>query len=285
MGSVMVVRNENDLEAGSWSSKEVGLAGQRRLERRLHRVTVRARLRSRTQHRTTSGRVVTVAALMLAGALVSSAAVAARGQDLRPNRNTDMIALVRQQTQLNAGLTEQVAAARAEVDDLTNKAPQRSPELAAELDRLAVAAALTSVRGPAVSVTLTDAPLEVKPDGISEDSLVVHQQDIQAVVNALWAGGAEAMTIQGQRVTTRTGVKCVGNVVVLHGTPYAPPYVIVAIGDQRRLEAALASSGPLSIYRQYADKYSLGYASKRVADQVMPGYKGAVDLGYTKPTP
>ena len=52
----------------------------------------------------------------------------------------------------------------------------------------------------------------------------MHQQDIQAVVNALWAGGAEAMTIQGQRVISTTGIKCVGNTVVLHGVPYSPPY-------------------------------------------------------------
>ena len=44
------------------------------------------------------------------------------------------------------------------------------------------------------------------------------------MVNALWRGGAEAMTIQGQRVISTTGIKCVGNTVVLHGIPYAPPY-------------------------------------------------------------
>ena len=59
------------------------------------------------------------------------------------------------------------------------------------------------------------------------------------MVNALWSGGAEAMTIQGQRVISTTGVKCVGNTVVLHGIPYAPPYVISAIGNPDRLRAAL----------------------------------------------
>ena len=52
------------------------------------------------------------------------------------------------------------------------------------------------------------------------------------MVNALWSGGAEAMTIQGQRVISTTAVKCVGNTVVLHGIPYAPPYVISAIGNR-----------------------------------------------------
>ena len=91
-----------------------------------------------------------------------------------------------------------------------------------------------------VTVTLDDAPSSVAANGIDPDLLVVHQQDIQAVVNALWSGGAEAMTIQDQRVISTTAVKCVGN-TVLHGIPYSPPYVITAIGDQARLRAALAN--------------------------------------------
>lgn len=261
------------------------MAVRRGLSARVRRVLVRARLRDQGRRRSPAGRVLTLVALLVAGFLISSAAVAARGQDLRPNRNTDLIALVRQQTERNAALTDQVAKARAEVDRLTRQAPEQSPRLAEELERLSQAAALTPVSGPAVTVSLSDAPLDVNPDGVSEDSLVVHQQDIQAVVNAFWAGGAEAMTIQGQRVTTRTGVKCVGNVVVLHGTPYAPPYVVTAIGDPRRLEAALASSGYLQVYRQYADKYGLGYSQKRLADVAMDGYRGPVDLGHASATP
>ena len=83
----------------------------------------------------------------------------------------------------------------------------------------------------------------------------MHQQDIQAVVNALWAGGAEAMTIQGQRVVSTTGIKCVGNVVILHGVPYSPPYRISAIGptddmltvgDDQPLHPALPAGGRTS---------------------------------------
>jgi uncharacterized protein YlxW (UPF0749 family) len=91
------------------------------------------------------------------------------------------------------------------------------------------------------------------------------------------------MTIQGQRVTSRTGIKCVGNSVLLHGVPYAPPYVVVAIGDQKAIEQALTSSAYLDAYRQYSDRYGLGYAEKRVGEVTLPGYTGAIDLGYAKP--
>ena len=69
--------------------------------------------------------------------------------------------------------------------------------------------------------------------------LVVHQQDIQAVVNAMWKGGATAVTVQGQRIVTTTGIKCEGNAVQLQGVPYPQPYVIEAVGDQTELLGAI----------------------------------------------
>ena len=81
-----------------------------------------------------------------------------------------------------------------------------------------------------MTVALDDAPPQARsrplPPGIpspTPDDLVVHQQDIQGVVNALWAGGAEAMTLMGQRVIATTAVRCVGNTLLLHGAVYSPP--------------------------------------------------------------
>ena len=120
------------------------------------------------------------------------------------------------------------------------------------------------MRGPGVTITLNDAPEAGDRPGRGErcgdaSELVVHQQDIQAVVNALWAGGAEAMTIQGQRVIATTGIKCVGNTVVLHGVPYSPPYRITAIGD---LDALQAGAGLQPLHRglqDLVDTHGLGW--------------------------
>ena len=73
------------------------------------------------------------------------------------------------------------------------------------------------------------------------------------------------MTVQGQRVIATTGIKCVGNTVVLHGIPYAPPYVISAIGNQERLRTALATSEPVRIYNQYVAAYGLGTKNASLA--------------------
>jgi uncharacterized protein YlxW (UPF0749 family) len=139
---------------------------------------------------------------------------------------------------------------------------------------------LTPVSGPSVTVTLTDAPASVAGGGVDPDLLVVHQQDIQAVANELWRGGAEAMTIQGQRVIATTGIKCVGNTVVLHGIPYAPPYRISAIGNPAKLQAALEGSEYIKIYRQYVDAFRLGYEVTASTKSDFPGYRGSIDLQY-----
>ena len=95
--------------------------------------------------------------------------------------------------------------------------------------------------------------------GSTPDDLVIHQQDIEDTMNALWSGGAEAMTVQGVRVTDRTVIRCIGNVILVDGTSFSPPYVIQAIGDPAALHAAVASNPRMVNYQAYVAKYGLGW--------------------------
>jgi uncharacterized protein YlxW (UPF0749 family) len=134
-------------------------------------------------------------------------------------------------------------------------------------------------------VTLADAPRRADrllPDGASPDDLVVHQQDVQAVVNALWAGGAEALQIMDQRVIATSAVRCVGNTLILQGRVYSPPYVVRAIGDPERLTLALDSSVNVQLYRFYVEEYGLVYRTKRSGKLELPGFEGSLDLLYAK---
>ena len=240
--------------------------------------------RRRRAGRRPGARVLTAAVCAIAAFLIVLSTVNARGSDLRPGRNTDLVSLVADQSRRNAELTRQVTDLRAQVDALSAAENASSgSDLSEQVERQEQEAGLTSVTGPAVAVTLDDAPSSVQANGIDADLLVVHQQDIQSVVNALWSGGAEAMTIQGQRVISTTGIKCVGNTVVLHGVPYAPPYVISAIGDQARLESALATSTSVQIYRQYVDAYGLVYDEGREGSVTFPAHEGSLDLQHAQP--
>lgn len=220
---------------------------------------------------------------LLAGVLIGATAITAQGDDLRPDRTNDIAELASQAEQRNAALAAEASALRQRNEELAAAQGAHAPSADPSEIQLGLEAGLGAVRGPAVQVTLTDAPADFAPPGVDGDLLVVHEQDIQKVVNAMWAAGAEAMTIQGQRVVATTAVKCVGNTVVLHGAPYAPPYVVTAIGDQAQIEAGLASDPGVTIYRQYAQAYQLGYAQQRVDSVEMPAFTGALPQQATIP--
>ena len=84
-------------------------------------------------------------------------------------------------------------------------------------------------------------------------------RDLQAVVNALWAGGAEAMTIAGQRVIATSAVRCVGNTLLLNGDVYSPPFRVAAIGPYSRMRKPSMSSPGVTLFKQAAGYYGLGY--------------------------
>ena len=235
-----------------------------------------------------SWRLVAAAVFVLAGTLFVTSGLAADGLDLRASSVTDLDTVVRQERQRTDALQERVAALTREVDALGKDVDDTQvSELQRQVAELRGPAGFEEVRGPAITVTLSDAPKDeidraVENDEVTADQLVVHQQDIQAVVNALWLGGAEAMTLQKQRVISTTGIKCVGNTVVLHGVPYAPPYVITAIGDLDSLRISLESSDYIDGYKTYVEAHNLGYEVRTDDDVTMPAYAGSSDLRYAE---
>ena len=232
-----------------------------------------------------TGRVAVLVVFALAGLLFSTSALTADGTDLRATGRTDLADLIRDRERIVCDLETEVGVLRDQIEAATGD--ETSIELdavRAEADALATDAGLTGVRGPAVTITLDDSPDAphdgTPPEGLSLDDFVVHQQDIEAVVNALWAGGAEAMTIMDQRVIGTSAVRCVGSVLSLHGRTYSPPYAITAIGDPDALHAALDSSSAVSIYREYAQELGLGYDVSDAPDATMPPYEGSLALQW-----
>lgn len=117
----------------------------------------------------------------------------------------------------------------------------------------------TPLSGPGVTVTLTDAPPGPIPENATPDDLVIHQQDIENVMNALWAGGSEGMSVQGKRITSRSVIRCIGNVIYIDGVSYSPPYKISAIGDPEELTRSLITDHAVQVYQAYVAAYGLGW--------------------------
>lgn len=182
---------------------------------------------------------------------------------------TDLVSLARAQTGRLELLEEENEALREEVapylDDQPS-GPARAPE------EVRVAAGTTAVSGTGLEVSLSDAevPGSGIPDDMVADDYVVHQQDVEGVINALRAGGAEALSIQGQRLLSTTTVRCVGNVLYVGARTYSPPFVIGAVGDTDELLAALEDSPAVEVYRQWSDLIGLGYTVTVHDDLLVP---------------
>lgn|SRR5680860_138512 len=252
--------------------------------RRRVRAALARRVRTR-ENRSLGWRLLVPAVFLLAGALFVTSALTSDGTDLRAGRYGDLGTVVSQQKREADQL-------RAEANDLADEVSTLSAqiggtevdEVRAAADALRQPAGLLSVKGPGLTISLDDAPEEIVDSAdIEVGKLVVHQQDIQAVVNAMWAGGAEAMTIQGQRVISTTGIKCVGNTVVLHNVPYSPPYVITAIGNPSVMLTSVYTNPYIEIYLQYVERYQLGWEVDVHTEVSLPAYEGALDLGYARP--
>ncbi|HET9769949.1 MAG TPA: DUF881 domain-containing protein, partial [Acidimicrobiia bacterium] len=88
---------------------------------------------------------------------------------------------------------------------------------------------LVAAEGPGLVVVLDDSSEDESPSGNLND-LVIHSQDVQAVANGLWAAGAEALAVNGQRVVPTSAVLCVGNTLLINGTVHSPPFRFTALG-------------------------------------------------------
>lgn len=221
-----------------------------------------------------------------AGLLFTLSATTAAGTDLREDRRPQLVELIGDHEQRVAEADAHASRLRREIEAQTSALAGSDATIATEQRRAAdrrADAGLVAVHGPGLTVRLDDAPHRpdgARPNGASVDDLVVHQQDVQAVVNALWAGGAEAMSIMEVRVISTSAVRCVGNTLLLHGRVYSPPFVITAIGDAAAMRAALDASEGVRLFRQAANDFHLGYEVGVENDVTIPAYDGSTALGH-----
>ncbi|WP_406862034.1 DUF881 domain-containing protein [Streptomyces sp. HUAS MG47] len=234
-------------------------------------------------------RVLTAAVFALAGLIFVTSFNTAKGTNIRTDDSLLRLSdLIQERSHKNAQLDESTAAVRDQVDTLARRDDGSTKAEDAELRALEAAAGTTKVTGPGLTVTLDDAPPNAQaapgyPEPQAND-LVIHQQDLQAVVNALWKGGATGIKVMDQRLISTSAVRCVGNTLILQGRVYSPPYKVTAVGDRRALEKALTASPALQNYQLYVKAYGLGWKVDEHETVTLPGYSGTVDLHYAKPS-
>jgi uncharacterized protein YlxW (UPF0749 family) len=234
-------------------------------------------------------RLLTAGVFALAGVIFVTSANTAKGTNLRTDDSMLRLSdLIQERSHKNARLDESTAAMREEVDALAQRDDDSTEAEDARLRSLENTAGTKKLTGSAVRVTLMDAPPDASalipnvPEPQPND-LVIHQQDLQAVVNALWAGGARGIKVMDQRLISTSAVRCVGNTLILQGRVYSPPYRITAVGDRAKLKQALKASPAIRNYQLFVEAYGLGWKVEEREAVTLPGYSGTVDLHYAKP--
>ncbi len=226
---------------------------------------------------------------VLAGLLLSATYGVSGGDEIRRSDAPRLVDLVRESQQSVDRLTVERDSMANEFETHHGGSPGADAALAAITDksaRLAVDAGLDPMRGPGLVVTLNDAQRDAEgrfPRDATPDDLVVHQQDIQAVLNALWSAGAEGIQMQDQRIIGTSAPRCVGNTLLLNGRTYSPPYVVSAIGDAGAMQAALAASPLVTLYKQYVVRFGLGYTEEPRAEVELVGHTEPVRMRFATP--
>ncbi|CCG01039.1 DUF881 domain-containing protein [Blastococcus saxobsidens] len=221
-----------------------------------------------------------------AGLLFATSGRTAQGTDLRAGEVTELSQLIEEREAAVVRQAQQLGSLQERVQLLTEQAAARNGAVA-EAQAIgatgAVPAGLVPVSGDGVVITLDDAPQ--RPDGslpgnARADDLVIHQSDVQAVVNAVWAAGAEGVAVMDQRLVSTSAVRCVGNTLLLQGRTYSPPFVVTAVVDAAAVEAALDASPQVGIFEQAADAFGLTFEVRERSEVTVPAYDGGLTLQH-----
>ncbi len=169
-------------------------------------------------------------------------------------------------------------ALQAELEDIKSRAGEEQNNKIGE--DLRSAAGLTALEGPGVVVTIEDSKKSAKAD---EDLnlYLVHDEDLLKVVNELRAAGAEAVSINGQRMTATSELRCAGPTLSVNNVRSAPPYEIRAIGDIKTLENALKMRGGVA---ETLKVWGISMDIRTSENVLVPAYKGSTKLKYGKVT-
>jgi uncharacterized protein YlxW (UPF0749 family) len=214
----------------------------------------------------------------LAGFLFVASGITADGTNLRTGGLEDLRSLVLDRANKVGVLQSEVDSLATEVNDLS--ITKVDPALSSQISQLEQATGLTPVSGSALRISLDDAPREPGeqlPEGVAPDDLVVHQQDVQSVVNAMWRGGATAIQVMDQRIISTSAIRCVGNTLLLQGRVYSPPFVITAVGNTSDLQQALNDEPGVLLYREYVERLNLGWDVSILNETTIPAWQGSIE--------
>jgi uncharacterized protein YlxW (UPF0749 family) len=238
-----------------------------------------------TRHPLTS--VAVVAAVAMATGFLVAGQV--KAQLLTPSdqvaRYQALVRSVQDLESTNADSRRRIADLRAQINALESQAAQRSAATQALQNQVAdlrAHAGLTPLHGPGVEVNLgSGVP---GPDQGGGTGYLVNFQDVQDVVNLLFAQGAEGVAVNGRRITPLTAFSgSEGEVVVDQGPPLSSPITIAAVGDRNRMESVLGDSSSLPDIRAREVQFQVRITFNGKPDLTLPAYDSSLQIPHVSP--
>ncbi len=157
-------------------------------------------------------------------------------------------------------------------------------ELNDQLEAARVAAGLVALEGPGIVLALEDSTLPVPSAGNASDYHVT-AQDLRTAVDALWKAGAEAVAVNGERVTAATAISDVGGAILVNYAYLAPPYQVTALGPKGLYEKLTGVPTFEELVRTRADAFGIRISFAEPDRVVVPAYAGPVNLIHGRAVP
>jgi uncharacterized protein YlxW (UPF0749 family) len=163
------------------------------------------------------------------------------------------------------------------------QASQRSAlsQMNVELEREKLLAGLAPLKGRGVRIVLDDSATTKIPAKDDASLYIIHEYQLRDVVNLLWLSGAEAISINGERIVTSSSVYCVGSTILVNDTRLSPPYEILAIGDPTVLDSVLNDPGTLRSLRPRVKSYGLVFSMTQPKEVKVPAYNGILTVRHS----
>ena len=157
-------------------------------------------------------------------------------------------------------------------------------QLNGQLQQARIAGGLVALNGTGIVIQLEDSKTPVPPDG-SESDYLVGSRDIRAVVDELWRAGAEAIAVNGERITPTSAIIDVGTSLLVNSAYLAPPYQITALGPPDLYDRLSKSQGFIDFIRARSEGYGIKVSLADPGSVDLPAFVGTVTLRYSRPVP
>jgi uncharacterized protein YlxW (UPF0749 family) len=231
---------------------------------------VAERRRGSTREHTPGGLLGLVTVLILFGLLIITMVLETnRAAPAVQEERDQLIAHIHEESQEVEALRDRATSLQTAVANLEDRVLSRSQAgqtLETRLQRLSVLTGVTPVRGPGLLITVDDAP-----DAASDSTGQVLDSDLQKLVNALWVAGAEAVAIDGQRITTRSAIRGAGSAITVNYRSLTTPYVIRAIGNPDTLPARLLETDGGRAWLDLQVNFGVKFATETRRSMTVPG--------------